>query len=165
MSDAKPWDTGPDPGIAVLYRRHAAWLRRRLRRSIGATEAEDVVQEAYIRLAPYRSRGSIRNPKALLLEISRNLVRDSRRRAARRPETSLEEAPRANTQVRSEAFEEAAVKELILSIPPLYRETFVMSRYCGMTYPEIAKARQISVQTVEWRMRQAIAHCIAQLDR
>jgi RNA polymerase sigma-70 factor (ECF subfamily) len=49
-------------------------------------------------------------------------------------------------------------------MPPLYRDIFVLNRFGGMTYPEIARARGISVKTVEWRMSKALEHCASRLD-
>ncbi|WP_439471504.1 FecR domain-containing protein [Brevundimonas sp.] len=76
-----------DPGAAAslngLYRRYSGWLGRRLRGRVGADEAADVVQETYLRLAPYLLE-DIRHPKALLLRVALNLVRDERRRMALR---------------------------------------------------------------------------------
>ena len=41
---------------------------------------------------------------------------------------------------------------------------FVLSRFDGMTYSEIAMANGISLATVERRMAKAVEHCTAQLD-
>jgi RNA polymerase sigma-70 factor (ECF subfamily) len=56
------------------------------------------------------------------------------------------------------------LKQIVLSMPPLYRDIFVLSRFGGMSYPEIAAARGLSVKTVEWRMSKALEHCVARLD-
>jgi RNA polymerase sigma-70 factor (ECF subfamily) len=56
------------------------------------------------------------------------------------------------------------LKQVLLTMPPLYRDVFVLSRFDGMTYPEIALAHGISLATVERRMAKAVEHCMAQLD-
>jgi RNA polymerase sigma-70 factor (ECF subfamily) len=56
--------------------------------------------------------------------------------------------------------DELLVKELILSIPEAYRDVFVLSRFQGLTYEEIATRCGLSVKSVEWRLGKAIAHCM-----
>jgi RNA polymerase sigma-70 factor (ECF subfamily) len=51
---------------------------------------------------------------------------------------------------------DAALRSAILELPPEVRDTFQMSRVDGLTYPEIARALEISVKTVEARMGRAL---------
>lgn len=43
-----------------LYRTHSGWLRRRILSRFGDVMADDIVQETYIRIAPYQAQGVIR---------------------------------------------------------------------------------------------------------
>ena len=56
------------------------------------------------------------------------------------------------------------LSEMIRSMPALYRNVFVLNRFGGMTYPEIARTLDISVKTVEWRMARALEYCASRLD-
>ncbi len=155
-------------GLDALYRRHAAWLKRTLRGRVGkaAVETEDIVQEAYIRLARYPAREAGRNPKALLLTIAVNLVRDELRRSAVRHNLAQDldaDAPAAGTAA-DDPERLLATKQVILSLPRKFRDVFVLSRFGGMTYPEIAERLGISVQTVQWRMERALSMCLAGLQ-
>lgn len=150
-----------DDGLGGLYRRYAAWLGRRLRAQVGADEAADIVQETYLRIAPM-ALDTIRYPKSLLLRIATNVIRnESRRRTlmqgARQQVSSSESDLDAQTQ-------QVLLKQIVLTMPPLYRDVFVLSRFGGMTYQEIADLKGLSVQAVQWRMTRALDHCVARLD-
>ncbi|SPU43920.1 RNA polymerase sigma factor [Brevundimonas diminuta] len=84
MSDVKELNPGAAASLNGLYRRYSGWLGKRLRGRVGADEADDVVQETYLRLTPYLLE-DIRHPKALLLRVALNLVRDEHRRLGSGP--------------------------------------------------------------------------------
>lgn len=158
------WDEAP--GLDLLYRRHAKRLAAMLRRRFGRgfeTEADDIVQEAYARLAAQTS--VVRRPQALLMHMASNLARDLlRRRAVRgRHADELLRAPSpANTM--AGALDDLLVKETILSIPEPYRDVFVLSRFDGLTYEEIAARCGLSVKSVEWRLSKAVSHCLKRIQ-
>lgn len=162
LSDVKQLNPGAASSLNGLYRRYSSWLGQRLRTRVGPDEAADVVQETYLRVIPYLL-DDIRHPKALLLRVALNLVRDEKRRAATRDRLSSggfyvsEAAP-------AEAVDRLQLKQILQTMPPMYRDVFVLSRFDGMTYSEIALAHGISLATVERRMAKALEHCMAQLD-
>jgi RNA polymerase sigma factor (sigma-70 family) len=161
VTDTKPMEEEARDGINRLYRRYSAWLDRRLRVHVGPDDAADVVQETYIRAAPY-AVSDIRHPKAFLLRIALNLVRDdSRRNARRRQNQNQHQQPEAEAAAQ---FNQILLTQIVRSMPQLYRDVFVLSRFDGMTYPEIAKELEISVKTVEWRMARALDYCALRLD-
>ena len=55
------------------------------------------------------------------------------------------------------------LKQIIVALPPKLRDVFVLSRFGGMTYPQIAEQLNISQKTVEARMTRALALCVSQL--
>lgn len=162
MSDVKELNPGAAESLNALYRRYSVWLGRRLRGRVGSDAAADLVQETYIRLAPY-AHDDIRYPKALLLRIALNLVKDESRRTALR-DRLLEAAAPYGTRSHEDAIDRLHLKQVLQTMPVLYRDVFVLSRFDGMTYSEIASAQGISLATVERRMVKAIEHCMAQLD-
>lgn len=161
MSNAKELDARAADRLDSLFRCYAAWLDARLRTRVGPDEAADMVQETYLRIAPYDG-ASIRHPKAFLLRVALNLVRDDRRRRRRRV-IFLDQQPAAEAQAASQ-LDQILLKQIVLTMPPLYRDIFVLNRFSGMTYPEIARVQGISVKTVEWRMSKALEHCASRLD-
>jgi RNA polymerase sigma-70 factor (ECF subfamily) len=44
------------------------------------------------------------------------------------------------------------------------RDVFVLSQLEGLTHQEIARLLGISVKTVEWRMRKALARCVSAMQ-
>jgi len=151
-----------DAGLRDLYRLYSGWLTARLRRRHG-DEADDLVQEAWLRITPYSRRGAIERPKALLMSIVTNLVIDRSRRDRPQP-------LRPDERPASEVFGQAAdqteavlLKAIIVSMPDNLREVFVLSRFVCLTYDEIAERLEIPVSTVQWRMSQAMNYCAAQL--
>jgi RNA polymerase sigma-70 factor (ECF subfamily) len=155
--------------IDELYREYSGWLARALRKRVraGRDEIEDVVQETYLRLSTYSSLELSLFPKALLLRIGMNLVRDRARRLTVRERfaTSFRDGYFGRQQISTEADQEQLLdlKRVILALPPPLRKVFVLSRFTQMSYDDIAAHLDISAKTVEWRMRKALAICAAQL--
>lgn len=48
------------------------------------------------------------------------------------------------------------LKEAINALPPSYREAFIMHRFQGKSYKDIAEALNISPKTVDYRIQQAL---------
>ena len=149
--------------LSDLYRRHSSWLVASVRRRGAGDAAEDVVQEAFIRVAHYPETIELRHPKALLLKIALNVVREAARRGAavkHRPpvfDGTIDEA------IGAEQFELVLLKQTVMALPETYRDVFLLNRFGGMSYQEIAEACGVSIKTVEWRMSRALAMCAARM--
>jgi len=157
-------------GLDTLYRRYSVWLDGALRRRFGAAIApfaEDVVQETYVRVAPYQAAGVIRHPRAFLLRVASNITRDHLRLEKRRLAASGAVVPAeplvADGHQAAEQMAALQLKEIILALPAPYRDVLVLSRFGGLTYEEIAHHCGLSVKTVEWRMKKALAFCARRL--
>jgi len=144
LSEAEPLQADSGDGLNSLYRRYAAWLNRRLRARVSPEDADDVVQETYIRIAPFAD-GGIAQPRAFLLRVALNLVRDDAKHRRRRPRDADLRAPESEGATQ---FDLVLLAQIVTSMPQLYRDVFVLSRFDGMTYPEIAKELEISVNSV-----------------
>lgn len=149
--DSAPYDPGD------LHRAHGNWLIAFLRRRFGPDEAEDLAQETYVRLVGKAVQ--IRNPRALLARIALNAARDQARRRAVRPTLVVEDAAPLGVGSGPDQEQDLLLKQVILALPPRLRETFVLSRFAGLSYEEIAARLGISVKTVEKRMTKALALC------
>lgn len=172
-------DSGPKPRLPRelrpverpserLFRQHAGWLGKMLalRFRASALEVDDLVQETYLRAARYTDVEDRGHPRALLLRIAVNIARDQLRRRVVRggldvPLDQISEAERGFQPADQDA--QLELKLAVLALAPRYRDVFVLSRFTGLTYDEIASHLGISVKTVEWRMSKALAKCAARL--
>jgi RNA polymerase sigma-70 factor (ECF subfamily) len=153
-------DEAPPPSLDTLYRRYAGWLGATLRRRFDPQLAEDLVQEAYIRLSPYQAAGRVDRPQSLLLRIAENLaynhVRGARRAEARL--TRLAEVSRGHDPCTDpEQHEALLLKEVVDRLPVALRDTFMLSRHAGMSYAQISAHTGLPIKTVEARLSRALA--------
>jgi RNA polymerase sigma factor (sigma-70 family) len=144
-----------------------SFLMRRLR---SAQNAQDLAQEAYLRLLRLDRGALIRKPQAYLYRIASNLVYEFKLRERNEPVTfdseALEHAAEFPAELPhtddSERLIQAQQLEAMLSqLPPLYRAVFVLRKRDGLSYSEIARALQISVHTVKKYLARAVAQCRA----
>lgn len=147
--------------LTMLYREYGAWLLRHLRNNRGE-DPEDIVQETFLRAALYQKGEPIRHPKALLMTIAKNIVRSNLRSNIRQGKVTNPISER-QLDAAADQFETVVLKQTILALPEIYRDVFLLSRFDGMSYEQIAEARGISVKTVEWRMTRALAMCAAKM--
>jgi len=147
-----------------LYRTHFDWLVSRLRRTLGrhSDAAEDLAQEAYLRVARYAATNEPANPRALLATIGANLSRDHARLHSRR--SRLREAIPKTEALEAEQESSIALRQTILALPDPYRDAFLLSRFTPLTNRQIAERLGVSVKTVEWRIARAVEICAKQLS-
>jgi len=150
--------------LEELYRRHAAWLIDVLRRRFGREQAEDLSQEAFVRLRAYQD-AEIGRPRALLMTIARHAAQERTRRQQVRAPDALDGGEFTDGDHWEEGDQDARLllKQIIASLPPKLRDVFVLHRFEGLTYAEIAQRCGVSTRTVEWRMARAMAACAARL--
>jgi RNA polymerase sigma-70 factor (ECF subfamily) len=166
-------DTGWDQPVAEtalvtidrLYVDHAAWLGRLVRQRfrVSSAEADDIVQDTYFR-ALRAPTALIQHPRAFLSRIAANLFNDQRRREAVRAEHRREVVAADSDRQAFDAITEqemtVELERLVLSLPDLYRDPFLLSRFGRMTNRDIAAHLGLSVKTVEWRIGRAIELCM-----
>lgn len=142
-----------DLGLGGLYDRYDRWLNRAVRKRFGAQDADDLVQETWLRIAPYQARGEVEHPKSLLLRIATNLVVEEGRRAQRRQRHAAEAMGWTETPSQAETV---LIKQLVLGLPQPERDIFLLSRFEGLTNEQIAGRLGVSVKTIERRITRAL---------
>lgn len=156
---------GEREALAALVERHKDGLVRYLSRIAGGRErAEDVAQEAFLRLAEGRGnyrpeRGQFR---AYLYRIATNLV-ISRQRRRQRWQRLLPRLHSTNGHhqepVQERAIERAELRSRLRAalsgVPVIYRSPLILHHLEGWTYAEIAAAMDCSVGTIKSRIFRA----------
>jgi RNA polymerase sigma-70 factor (ECF subfamily) len=141
-------------------------LTERLRRFVRARltnrqDAEDVIQDAYLRVLRYSAENVVENREQLLFSAARNLAVDSLRRRRAREKTAVEFSVLAATdwpasdEVVDAKQRLAHVEAAIASLPARCREVFLMHRIDGQSYSRIAARAGISVSAVEKHIARA----------
>jgi RNA polymerase sigma-70 factor (ECF subfamily) len=128
-------------------------------------EAEDVVQETYVRLMQVEQieNGRVR---ALIFKVATNLAydrfRERRARGSQADDAVLGELPSDEpAPERIVAFEQAIgiVKHTLLELKPRCRQVFLLRTAQELPYEEIAARLGISKRTVEREMQHALDVC------
>ena len=141
-------------------------LRAFAARQLGNTaEAEEVVQEAFLRLHTAESDGPLDNPNAFLFRTTENLAIDRlrRRRFEGTPPKVSEDGEIAELVDRITPEETVSKKQdlaellkVINTLPKRRRDVFLLSRVEGLRHSEIAALLGISTSTVEKHMAAAL---------
>jgi RNA polymerase sigma factor (sigma-70 family) len=133
-----------------------------MRRGRTVHDAEDLVQEAWVRLAMFESRQAVEQPEAFLMRAALNLSTDAyRSRAHHGEQLVLEEVVLVDSSPSSEdrvlALEQLARMSLCLaSLNPKTRDIFLAHRQEGLRYEDIARRHGLSVSAVEKHIARAM---------
>jgi RNA polymerase sigma factor (sigma-70 family) len=139
-------------------------LRRFVRTRVSSREdAEDVIQEAYLRVLRYSAEHEVESQERLLFSAAKNLAVDSRRRHSVRQRTAIDYAllesfsqswPPADEVVYA-SQRLRRVEIAVARLPPRCREVFWYNRVDGLSYAQVATHLGISMSAVEKHMARA----------
>jgi len=131
-----------------------AWLRRA---RLGREDVEDIIQEAYCKVAELSSVDHILSPRAYFFTVAKNIAFMRIRRARIVRIDTVDEIERLD--VMSDApsperetaarYELARVMRLIAALPSRCRQVFEMRKVQGLPQKEIARVLGLSETTVE----------------
>jgi RNA polymerase sigma-70 factor (ECF subfamily) len=151
----------------AIYARVRSALMRRGRSS---HEADDLIQEAWVRLASYEKDHAVNRPEAFLMRTALNLSIDAHRvRCARGEEVLVEDVVLLDLTPSMEdvllAKERTARVSICLSrLSEKTRDIFLSHRLDGMTYQQIAQRHGVSPSTVEKHVARAVAHLMEWME-
>jgi len=143
---------------------HEATVRSRLRRAeLKRQEVDDVIQEAYARLAALDTVSQISNPCAYFLKVARNILFDQLRRSrVVRIETFAEmeshvsdEEPDPEQRI-SARQELQNLQNLVNDLPKRCRQIFIMRKVEGLSQKAIAKRVGVSENVVEAQVQRGL---------
>lgn len=145
------------------------WLRRS---SLPVIDEDDVIQEAYVRVAAVPSVQAIREPRAYFFTAVRNIVLEHMRRARITPISGVadfresfivDDGPDPETIV-AHRDELRHVVRMIQALPEKQRQVLWMRRIDGLSQKEIARRLGVPESTIEKRAAKALRGLLAALN-
>jgi RNA polymerase sigma-70 factor (ECF subfamily) len=164
-----PSSKSPHRFAGAAYDQFAAGLHRFLVQRLRCAEtAQDIAQEAYLRLLRVENTDLVLKPQAYLYRIARNLIYEYKLRDGRDPVTFDSEILErlAETPLQLPADEVSArlcgaeeLEAVLCQLPALYRAVLILRKRDGLSYSEIGKALDLSPHTVKKYLARALAQC------
>lgn len=155
-----------------MFERHYRELLNFLIRKVRDQDlAADLAQESCVRVcAVQRSGVDVRDDRALLFRVARNLVIDHQRHADIRASVELQadlaeadDAPASsNWEPEATLASRQGVMALVAtidSLPLRCRQAFMLNRFDDMSYAQVARHMGISVKAVEQHIKHALDAC------
>lgn len=153
-----------DPGLADLFVSHRSQLRRTALAIVGNPEwADDVMQDAYLKLVGAQLAPVVSQPLAYCYQVVRNMARDHHRRCAFEAGLLAQEEEGMHVASGVGTPEQAAMRRQNLVIleqaldtaPARTRAAFEMYFIRGMTQRDIGKTLKVSIGLVNSLVREA----------
>ncbi|NKO00842.1 sigma-70 family RNA polymerase sigma factor, partial [Weissella cibaria] len=140
--------------VDQLYRNHQSWLHQWLRKKVGNSEqAADLVQDTFIKILQTRDElFGVKEPRAYLVTIARNLMIDQVRRKRieqaylnelSQMEYILDTIPSPEDQLQIvQAIDQ--ICQALIRVSEKAQQAFVLHYFEGLTHKEIAEIIGVS---------------------
>jgi RNA polymerase sigma-19 factor, ECF subfamily len=153
-------------GLDYLYRQHYSWLNGLLLRKAGCRElAADLAQDTFLRLIRRQQDVSfIDEPQAYLGRIARGLLANHWRRkdieqaylaALQSHPQAVAISPEEHHEILDALYR---IDDCLKNLPEKPRNAFLLSRFEGLTYQQIAEQLGVSDRMVKKYMARAMLH-------
>ena len=148
--------TGDRVAFEAIFAEYAPRVHRFiLRRTAGDKNlADDLTQQTFLHLHRARNDFDLSRPlRPWVFTIAANLVRESKRRAIRKPETLVDPLERS-TQGRGpdvSSPEERLLRRTLNNLPEAQREVIVLHWFEGLSFKEVASVVGASLSAVKVR--------------
>lgn len=168
------------PLLLETFLERQAELKRYFVARVGEAEADDLVQEVYMKVAGIMDEAGIQNHRAYLYRLSNNVMLDRMRQ--QRASVARDDAWRRTTHVFAPSGEEVLdavpVDQALVARDRLQRvcaaldelpenvwATFRRHKFDGLSHAEVAAEFGVSRSLVEKHMMRALKHLIARVGR
>lgn len=164
---------GPSRLLAGFQECYDDLLRFLTRRLGDSTQAVDVVQDTYIRLATLPDGDAdIRDPRAFVFRVARNMAIDAARHHRWRGGFERDEAEgmavaAAEPSPETRAMDRQSLDALdaaLADLPAKARQALLLSRVDGLTHAQVAARLGVSESMVAKYLAQALKHCRLRLQ-
>ncbi|WP_457585163.1 RNA polymerase sigma factor [Ensifer canadensis] len=157
--------------LQALTESYGDLVRHVARRFRDRADADDVIQDTYLRVRNIPSDVPIENAQAYLFRMVNNVAVDHvRRRIAQERHISPAEVHDVGSgevsvdQVIDYRQRLAALERVVADLPSRQREVFLMHKFDGLSHSEIAAELGITRSAVEKLIMKALATCRDRLD-
>ncbi len=155
------------PDLLNAYEDNIVMIRRIIARyGIRPGDVEDIAQETFLRAFAAQTETKLRNPKAFLIRVARNLAASELKRKVNTTSVSIEQYE--DSDVLMNGLADSPEKRIedqrkllvmvkaVASLSPALRETFIMRKVDQLKFQQIATRLSVSVSTVEKRAATAL---------
>lgn len=157
--------------VDQLYRNHQSWLHQWLRKKVGNSEqAADLVQDTFIKILQTRDElFGVKEPRAYLVTIARNLMIDQVRRKRieqaylnelSQMEYMLDTIPSPEDQLQIvQAIDQ--ICQALIRVSEKAQQAFVLHYFEGLTHKEIAEIIGVSTKMIQKYLATCLVQCYA----
>lgn len=150
-----------DTFAGMAFSRYGAELQLYLLRRLQRThDADDVMQEVFLRLLRVENTELVRNPRAYIYGIAFHVIREFRIRDERAgtwitfdPETIARRAEQPEElrpdELADNFYIRRQLERAIRQLPRIHRAVFLLHKRDGYTYREVAEKLGLSIHTVD----------------
>ena len=171
-------ESKPSSLLAAYHSRRDVLLRFLTARLGHREDAEDVLQELYIRLGRAADTADIHDLGAYLFRAAMNLARDWQRDRSRARTRDMAWVETQRIVVGGQTVDDTpsaenaygakqritAIRNAIEELSPQCRRVFLLHKFEGLTHQEVAERVGISRSTVEKHMHTALRHLMNRLE-
>jgi RNA polymerase sigma factor (sigma-70 family) len=157
--------------IENLFREHnralIAFLQCRLN---SYSDAQEVAQEAYLRMLTMDNREQVDSLRGYLFKIAGNMAIDRLRKRKVRSDFNAaqsQEEPMTESSPDHHAMaveQVAGIRRALRELPPKASQAFVMHVIEGRDFGNVAQTMKLSERMVRYHVANALAHCRAWVD-
>ncbi|MBY8829536.1 RNA polymerase sigma factor [Hephaestia mangrovi] len=142
-----------------------------LRHGVSEADADELVQEAFLKIEQYERAHQARSREALLVKAAVNLSIDQLRRRARAPfvghdgiDLLADQSQPDPSQIVEERARLRHASRGLETLPERTRRILLMRRLDDLSYAEIARREQMSVAAVEKQVARATLQLMRWMD-